>query len=67
MIRAMRHLRLLLILFGYCVSGMYRLEFICAGILNLGTEWFINKYYWLRGLSNFGWRVKIFWALSWRG
>ena len=44
MIRVMRHLRLLLILFGYCISGMYSLEFVCAGILNLGTEWFINKY-----------------------
>ena len=35
MARAMRHLRLLLILFGFAlISGMYRLEFKCAGILN---------------------------------
>ena len=35
MTRAMRHLRLLLMLFGFVlIAGMYRLEFKCAGILN---------------------------------
>ena len=59
MTRAMRHLRLLLILFGFVlVSGMYRHEFKCAGILKG-----VVQNYWVKGLANVVGRLKIFWAL----